>query len=164
MAEGGGPWSAIPGSNHESSSGPIRYRRQLAAYDPPILVMRVATDADSAKGVFEFLSQGQPGRAMNNPSREEFKAGLDLVEARTDLKFEKLNSKLDLIVAGQNHLVSDVRELKRAVSTNKTVYIALILGSALTIVGVVLGVLAFGGQIMEIASGIFQAGQQMPPK
>ena len=81
-------------------------------------------------------------------------AKLEAVEARTETKFAQLLGKLELLAAKIEPLSGEITEAKNAASATRSV----IIGTGITLGGLIIGLFAFGWQIMDLAAGIFQAG------
>ena len=86
---------------------------------------------------------------------------LDAVEARTQTKFEQLLGEIKLLAANVAHLSTDlvsvrneVGEAKNAAASGKTY----VIGTGIALAGFMIGVFAFGWQILDAATGLFQAG------
>ena len=92
--------------------------------------------------------------AADSPSREEVNAKLEAVEARLDSKLAGIAADIKIIVSGQASMREDIRDVRRDIGSYKTAVIV----TGVAIVAMMLGFLAFGVQILELASGLFEAG------
>ena len=86
---------------------------------------------------------------------------LKAAEAQTETKFALLLSEIKLIALSVSHLSTDlgvvrseVGEAKAAAASGKTY----VIGTGIALAGFMIAVFAFGWQILDAASGLFQAG------
>ena len=99
-------------------------------------------------------AQSAPTATANYVDDKLLTARLEAVEARTETKFAQLLGKLDLLAEQIKPLSGEIKEAKDAAASTKTV----IFGASLTLGGLIIGLFAFGWQIMDLAAGLFQAG------
>lgn len=88
-------------------------------------------------------------------------AKLEAVEARTETKFAQLLGEIRALAISLTHLSTDigivrgeVQEAKTAAATGKTY----VIGTGIALGAFIIAVFAFGWQILDAASGLFQAG------
>lgn len=130
----------------------------------PVLAVRIGGEWNVGAGTLAEMYGIEIGdeTMADEVTKELLEARIENTELKTDLKFEQLSGKLDLIVQGQTHLNEEIGKVRNDLSNNRSVYIGLILGSALAVAALVIGFFAFGIQILELAAGIFASGQGLP--
>jgi outer membrane murein-binding lipoprotein Lpp len=88
-------------------------------------------------------------------------AKIALAEARTETKFEQLLGEIRVLGTNIAHLSTDlstvrneVGEAKNAAASGKSY----VIGTGIALAGFIIALFAFGWQILDAASGLFQAG------
>ncbi len=109
---------------------------------------------DLVERIVRQASRGLKMPAADSPSREEVNAKLEAVEARLDGRLAGIAADIKIIVSGQASMRDDSRDVRRDIGSYKTTVIV----TGVAIVAMMLGFLAFGVSILELASGLFEAG------
>ena len=91
--------------------------------------------------------QSSPTATAYSIDEKYLAARLEGVEARTDTKFERLIGKIDALAASVAALGAQVKDAKDAAGSVRPYVIA----TGLAIGGFVVGIFAFGAQILDVA-------------
>lgn len=86
---------------------------------------------------------------------------LELVEARTDMKFAQLLGKLDVLAVNVSAIGGQIAGVKAdvaGVKADTATVKANIIATGLVLDGLIIAVVAFGYQILDLAQGLFSAG------